>query len=583
MRSSIWVSPRALASVIAIGASYSIAQGVSAQSTIPGQSREEVDPASRTPPVQPRRLDPRVLAQAQPCAFSGKGRVTLNRIEITGATLVAQEEALRSVADLIGTERDLAVLCEARDRVSALYAARGEALVRVDLPEQRIAGGVLTLNVTEGRIADVTLVNAEALGPAASQASAYLGALRTGSATRWRDVERAFLLTQELPGAEPGFSIRRAQSGEPDALAAVATFAPRRIIDVSLTGHNFASDEIGRQGGSIRVDLNSLTPLAERTSFILSASHNWNQRVFQLVEEAHLGASGLTFIGDVAYGETEPEGALEPLDIEGNSLVARVGARYPLVRRRGAAVDLAGRFELIGQKNALGFLKPIGGDEITLFDEDLRVLSFELAGRWSPAGARDLRFGGSVELRKGLAAFGASERGDAFLSRPDGRPDFTSIRANISARQDFRAGGVAPFVSAALSGQWAPHGLPAYEEYQVGNYTVGRGYDPGAASGDRAIAVQLEAGIEAPLSSGPSFLGNSAIGLFGFYDAAKLWNDDPLSYDKAIASLGGGVRLRARRVQLSLTYAAPQKAALPGAKAPGDRLLLSLTTNFSIR
>ncbi|MCL6699500.1 BamA/TamA family outer membrane protein [Sphingomonas sp. NSE70-1] len=554
-----------------------------AQPTVPGQSRQDIDPASRTPPVRPKQIDPQQLTQAQDCPFTGKGTITLSRIEVTGATLVPLKEIQSSVADLTGSERDLVVLCEARDRVSALYAARGEALVRVDLPEQRVSGGVLTLKVTEGQISEVTLVNADALGPASGQAAAYVGALKKGRATRWRDVERAFLLTQEIPGAEPGFSIRRAQSGEPNALAAVATFAPRRIVDISFTGHNLGSEDIGRAGGSARVDLNSLTPLAERTSFILSASHNWNQRVFQLIEEAHIGSSGLTVVGDIAYGKTKPEGDVAVLDIEGESLVARIGARYPLVRRRGAAIDVAGRFELIGQDDALGFLKPIGGDEITLFDEDLRVLSLEVGGRWSPAGARDLRFGGSIELRKGLDAFGASDRDDPLLSRPDGRPDFTVVRANASARKDFGASSIIPFVAATLSGQWAPHGLPAYEEFQVGNYTIGRGYDPGAASGDRAVAMQLEAGFEAPLSDAKSVLGTSAVGLFGFYDAARLWNEDPLSYDKSIASLGGGVRFRTRRAQLSLTYAAPQKAALPGGPTPGNRLLLTLTTNFSIR
>lgn len=585
MRLCVSVKTRAFASasvivLLALGASQgAIAQAV----TVPGQSRQDIDPASRTPALQPPLIDPATPTQAQACPFAGKGEVTLTQILVNGATLVPTSEIQASVADLTGSKRDLDVLCVARDRVAAVYARHGEALVRVDLPEQRIADGVLTLTVTEGRVVDTTVNRAEALGPATTQAKAYLGQLNNGAATSWGDVERAFLLTQEIPGVEAGFSIRRADASGPDALSAVVTFAPRRAVDISVTGHNLGSKEIGREGGSVRVDLNSFTPLAERTSLIVSGSHNWGQRVFQLVEEVRIGGSGLTLLGDLAYGKTEPKGALKPLAIEGESLVGRIGARYPLVRRRSSAIDVAGRFELIGQENALGFLKPIGGDEITLFDEDLRVLAGEISGRWTPTASRDLRLGASIELRKGIDGLGASDRDDEFLSRPDGRPDFTAIRGSASARKDFRAGPVAPFVSAAFSGQWAPHGLPAYEEFQVGNYTIGRGYDPGAASGDRAVGVQLEAGFDAPLAGANSLLGNSTVGLFGFYDAARLWNEDPLSYDKSIASVGAGVRLRARRAQLSLTYAMPQKAALPGGPKPDDRLLLSLTTNFSIR
>jgi hemolysin activation/secretion protein len=140
-----------------------------------------------------------------------------------------------------------------------------------------------------------------------------------------------------------------------------------------------------------------------------------------------------------------------------------------------------------------------------------------------------------------------------------------------------------PWLSASLSGQWSPHGLPAYEEYQIGNYTVGRGYDPGAASGDRGLGMQLEAGAEVPVRGLSRVLGDTSLGLFGFYDTARVWNEDPLSYDSTIASVGGGVRMRFPRTQLSLFYADPLKRPFPSAEKPRGRLLVTLTRTFSIR
>lgn len=545
---------------------------------VPGQTPQDVDPASRTPALQARTIDPASLAAPGACPFAGQGAVTLSRIEVTGATLVPQAEIDAAVADLVGQRGDAQLLCTARDRVAAVYAANGEALARVDLPEQRITDGVLTLRVTEGRIAAVNLANAEAMGPSAALAQAYLDTLRTQGATRWSDVERAFLLTREIPGAEVGFSMQRADDGSTDGLEATATFAPRRKLDITIGAQNLGSEALGRNGVSARVDANSFTRFGERTSLVLYSSTGGEQQVAQLVEEVRVGPSGLVLMGDVAYGRTEPEGALEVFELDGESLVARFGARYPFVKQRDAMLDGSVRFEAIEQDNALGFLESFGGPEVPLFEESLRVLSFELAGRWRHGGMDNLMTHARAELRQGLEAFGASEAGDQMLSRADAQPDFTSVRLGAGGRVHFNATpSVAPYAMLNASLQWTDDSLPAYEEFQFGNYTVGRGFDPGAASGDRAVAAQLELGVDFSLGGAAQF------GLFGFADGARLWSEDRAGYDAEPWSAGLGMRLRGRTGEFSLTWAAPQSEPFPGQPEPGNSLLLTFSHAFSIR
>lgn len=562
-----------------------MAAAQSAPAVIPGQTPSEVDPSRQVVPPSPRQIDPVAVAQQQPCSFAGQGRITLTRIVTEGATLVPADDITAATAGLLNVEQDLAVLCTARDRVAQLYAERGEALVRVDLPQQRISGGVLVLKVTEGAIARTTLRNAEALGPSAVLAQRYLSALETGNATRWQSIERAFILTRELPGSAVDFSIRSARDIGPAALDAVATFGPRRKVDIALAGQNFGSGELGRVNGLLRIDFNGFTSLGERTSIVASSSANGNQRVFQLLEEVRVGSNGLTLTGDVAYGQSRPGGALEALDLDGESVVGRVGARFPLVRQRGRAVDVGARIEFVDQKNALGFLEAIGGAPVLLSRENLRIVSAEIAGQWAPRAMRNLSLAAGLEVRQGLAGLGATDRNDPLRSRSDARPDFTSIRGNLGLRKDFvSAGAMWPWLSAQVSGQWSPHGLPAYEEFQIGNYTVGRGYDPGAASGDRAIGVQLEGGLDLAARVLPALFGHdAALGMFGFFDAARLWNVDPTSYDARISSFGGGLRLRGTLTQINVFYARPRTEPLPLAGKPGGRLLVSLTRNFSVR
>lgn len=565
----------------AAAAQPALAQSVPTQPVVP--TREEIDAASRTPVLQPRAVDPVTAAQAQGCAFAGKGTVTLTRIDVTGATLVPGSVIQRELADLFGKPSDLAVLCEARDRVARLYAARGESLARVDLPEQRISEGVLTLAVTEGRIVETALRDTENVGPAAAQAQSYFSELEGANAARWSDVQRAFLLTREIPGADVGFSIRRAGDGSPNGLEAVATFRPRRLFDLTFNGHNLGSRELGREGVSVRLDANSFTPLAERTTLIAAVSSNRAQRVFQLLEEFRVGPSGAVVMGDIAYSENDPKGALEVLELEGRSWVGRLGGRYPLVRSRALSSDFAARFEYIDQKNDLGFIQDGSGNPIPLFRDELRVLAAELLNRWQPLTLRNVAVSTSLELRKGIDAFGSSERGDLLLSRSDARPDFFAARFGGSIRYGFDSGPVVPWASATVSGQWSPHGLPAYEEYQIGNYTVGRGYDPGAASGDRGLGLQLEAGVDRAVPGAALLGGAGSAGLFGFFDVARVWNKDPLSYDSTIRSIGGGLRLRWPRTMLSLFYADPQRPPFPSAPEPDGRVLVTLTRTFSIR
>lgn len=570
-------SRRLMGSASALVVAIALSTGAASAQVVPGQTREEIDPARRTAPVAARLGDPATPAQPADCPFAGQGRTVLTKIEVRGASLAPDAALQAAVADLIGMNRDLSVLCVARDRVAEVYAARGEALVRVDLPEQRVTGGVLVITVTEGQLVKTTVLEADTLGPSAPLAASYLGALETGRATRWRDVERAFLLVREIPGADPSFSIRRAEAGGDNSLEAVAAFGPRRKLDITVSGQNFGSSEIGREGASVRLDANSFTPLAERTSLVVFSGLDGNQRVIQVLEEVRVGTSGLAVMGDLAFSRSEPSGALAALELEGRSVVGRLGARYPLILSRSHRLDVGGRLEWVDQNNDLGAFRQPNGDPTALFEESLRVLSAEVGASWRPRRIPGLQTTFEAELRKGLEAFGASDAGDDLLSRPEGRPDFTSVRAQASVRRDFGAGlGRRLYVAATALGQWAADPLPAYEEFQVGNYTVGRGFDPGAASGDRALAAQVEAGWDVAAS-------DMTLSVFAFADGAKIWNDDTFGYDSRPWSLGAGVRARSQLGQISLTYASPQNAPFPGAETPDDRLLLTLSTTFSFR
>jgi hemolysin activation/secretion protein len=194
------------------------------------------------------------------------------------------------------------------------------------------------------------------------------------------------------------------------------------------------------------------------------------------------------------------------------------------------------------------------------------------------------RFGLQVraELRKGLDILNASRRrlgaaGGYQPTRAQGDPEAFVARGSVDAEVGL---GSVLSLYAGARGQWSNHPLLNFEEYAIGNLTIGRGYDPGANSADRIIGLRGEPRVR--LFERP---GVVRADLFGFYDSVWLYNldDNDIENGRGLGSYGGGVRLnRPGLAQLEVAYARPTNKALllPGAKRAADRLLASLTFQF---
>ena len=95
---------------------------------------------------------------------------------------------------------------------------------------------------------------------------------------------------------------------------------------------------------------------------------------------------------------------------------------------------------------------------------------------------------------------------------------------------------------------WKP--LLSFEQFSAGNYTVGRGYDPGALLGDRGWGTQAEirAGSRMQVST-----RKPALEGYAFWDHAKVDNVDPfidVSGRQHLNSVGAGARISFDRFAL---------------------------------
>jgi hemolysin activation/secretion protein len=572
--------------LLAAGAGAAVAQNAGAASG--PVARGAPDLSQQVPPARPPSAPITAPNPGGACPFGGQGlTVTLTKVTVEGATVVTPTEVDAAVASLLGQKRDLAVVCEARDRVAALFARKGYRLTRVDLPPQRIESGVLKLTATEGYVASLDTGGLTPLGPSAALARAYFAGLTKERPTRWDDLERAVLLARDIPGAEVSV---RVHAGAPGAVEVSASAPERRRFDLSLGLQHLGADETGATSVYGRLDANSFTRFGDRTSVVLFSSTNGDQKVVEGIESFNIGAHGLRAQAEVDYAKSTPGGALAPLQLDGDFLDASARLDYPVIRAQALNLVVGARFDYINQTNDIGILRGVTAGTPVLFNDRLRLLSADFDLRWRPENLQQLDAEVSGSVVQGLSGIGASQKGDPTLSRAQGDPQATILRLDGSVRitggrQVFaRIGG--PWLEFRGSSQWANHPLTAYEEFQIGNYTIGRGFSPGAASGDRAIGGQIEAGWRFAYSLDGTTARQRRLWVepYGFVDAAHLWNLDIGGYSTDIASAGGGVRaLLPWSVQIDVAYADPLTRAFPGAPASKGRLLLTLTRVFSFR
>ena len=120
----------------------------------------------------------------------------------------------------------------------------------------------------------------------------------------------------------------------------------------------------------------------------------------------------------------------------------------------------------------------------------------------------------------------------------------------------------------------------SFEEFSAGNYTAGRGYDPGALLGDRGWGTQAEIRVGSRI---PQSAKKAAVEGYAFWDHAKVSNLDRLTVVKGakhLDSVGVGARVNFDRFTIDAALASPLNRVALETHKPDTRFLISLTTRL---
>jgi hemolysin activation/secretion protein len=537
---------------------------------VPGTTAPELDPGARVSRPPPSRSAGAFAPEpAGPCPLETSDvQVTLNSVSFRGATAVSDAELRPAYAEFLGSPRKVSVICAIRDRASRIIFDNG-VLARVEIPEQRIAGGALVLEVIEAHVVNVRVRGD--VGPVQEAVERYAEKLRGMKPFDMAKAQRYLLLASDVPGVRVRAAVRPSTSAERGAVDIdlnVTREGPTAFANVNNTG----SKSAGRWGGLVRGEFAGYTAYGESTSITafhtLDSNEQW---LIQLAESARFGSEGLTGRGAITYGESRPGGPLSGLDLKSESLVANLEAAYPVIRSRNRNLNAAGGFDLIDQKTSAGGFGRLSHDE-------LRVLYARADGDYrTEVSGRPVLLSGGLAVRKGLSILGASDAGDPLLTRAFAKPDAWVVRGH---------GGVDIALTPRLTGmfrgqaQYSSSTLLPYEQLSLGGLTVGRGYDPAAVLGDKGVSGAFE------LRYGPIALHPKAQAApYAFFDTGYVANNNTgrtgAEKDRTLSSVGAGVVFRLwNRANLEVTYAHPLDATRTGGARQGDRVLIQLTASL---
>ena len=522
-----------------------------------------------------------------PCALDSPEfrniRFTVRGAVFEGLQGLSPGDLSPSYSRLIGSDQPIAAVCEIRDRAATILRNAGY-VAAVEVPEQKITDGVVHFRVLMAHLGEVR-VRGDATG-AERIIAGYLNELTRQPVFNRHDAERYLLLASDLPGYTVRLTLRPAGTTPGEVIGDVTVQRIPAYADLNI--QNGGSNALGPWGGLVRGQFFGLTGLADRTTLAAFTTADLKeQQTIQIGHDFRVGSEGFGLGGMFTYAWANPT-IPGNSDVKARTLLATVQMDYPLVRSLGRTLRAWAGMDYVDQDVELNSI-PLTRDHLRVAFARLGfdALSTNFAGGRSLAEPK-WHVNSLLELRKGLDILGATGPcgpaganclgpNDIPPSRVEGLATATVVRALLYG--EYRP---IPKLTFALGARaqyaWKP--LLSFEEFSAGNYTVGRGYDPGALLGDRGWGTQAEIRVGSKV---PTSAKKAAVEGYAFWDHARISNLDHLfltAGSRHLDSVGGGARVTFDRFILDANVAVPLTRVGIDNRKPDPRVLISLTTRL---
>lgn len=511
-----------------------------------------------------------VCAQTSMAADSppSSPRFDISQFDVRGNTLLPAKELEQSVAAFVGPQRDFGDVVKAREALEAVFHRHGYQLVRVDLPEQELSGGVVVFEVVQTRLGKVTVAGNRHFSEANVRQA--LPALQEGTAPDLTAISKSLKLANENPAKQ---TVMKLKSGNvPDTVDADLQVSDVSEWNAALNLDNSGSEETGKTYvGAVLQNANvfgrdhvislQYTTTVEHPNLVSVYGLGYHLPLYALGDSMDFFAS----YSDVDSG-TVTAGILD-LAVSGKGSI--YGTRYNqnLATVGNYQSKIVYGLDYKAYENSMEWFDVQLGNDITV-----HPVSIGYQGTWVRVDG-DANVG--LSLLHNIPGGSKGQQRDFDLARSDARDDYTALRFAASMTQALPA---LWQLRAVLNGQYTRDALIPGEQFGAGGAMSVRGFREREVANDSGVTGNLEA-YTPPLCG-----GSWECRALAFYDTAYLTRNHALPGEFehiALSSTGLGWRMTYQRnLNLQVDYGYALHAEASETQRGDNRLHVRLGLSF---
>ncbi|MEO0935078.1 MAG: ShlB/FhaC/HecB family hemolysin secretion/activation protein, partial [Cyanobacteria bacterium J06641_2] len=460
-------------------------------------------------------------------------QIPVRKIEVTGSTILSQEEIAAITKTVEGRSVTLQELRGVVDKITQVYLSRGYITSRAVLTDQTINDGVVRVIIVEGSLEKIEVNGTRRLNKSYIRSRIRLGVDRPLQAGKIEEQLRLLRLDSLLkdveatlkPGTKLGQSILSITVEEANAISGfigVDNYSPPAVGSERLGSVISFRNPIGIG--------DELSASYYRSTAGGSNSFDFNYRVPINPMNGTLQLRYAPSDSKIIRSEFS-----DRFDITSDRELYEISFRQPLVRKLREEFALSLGFALQdGQTFLDGLPAPdlaIGSDEnantktrVVKFGQD--YIKRDRQGAWA------LR----SQLSLGMDVFDATVNSDA---QPDGR--FFSWLGQVQRVQRLNQDNL---LIAQAELQLSPDNLLSSQQFLIGGGQSLRGYQQNSRAGDNGFRLSLENRTTLQKDE----LGNPNLQIAPFIDMGAVWNSsenpNDVSGENFLASVGLGLILQ---------------------------------------
>lgn len=525
-----------------------------------------INPDQRVPIIEQRKDDGEALSSGAVAVNVPPGaediHFTLKAVHVEGATAFSEQQLNDLYAPYIGKNITLDKMYIVAGKITERYRAAGYFLSIAYIPPQQIDGGIIIIQVVEGKIGRVK-IKGDLENSAIIQA--YVARLQEQSPLTSKELESFLLRLNDLPGYNFS-SVLSAMEGAEDGVMELTLLSTPKTGKGSVTFDNYGSRFLGPNQTSASYAA-SLLPMQQTNASGLIGLPTEKLHYFAL-NHAIIIAPDVKLSVNGGYTKANPGFTLEVFDVESDSTFFGTAVEYQWIRQRQENLSLSFSFDSRDSNTDI-LDTPFTRDKVRVVRSNV---TYDMADDWRGYNIV------SATLSRGIAGLGANDKGDSNLSRADAVPDFTKLQLSISRLQVLNDRWT---VLLSASAQRASSPLFSSEEFGYGGQVFGRAFDDSEISGDHGASGSIELRY-----SGWQPLDDVNILPYAFYDIGAVWNEDVAqTKHEAAASAGAGVRVLSSiglSSNVSLAWPLTRRVATPiyGQDDNGPRINVQVGQTF---